>query len=115
MALVATVLIEAAGEPRTRFEIKGRVFDLIRVLEAAGAYVHIPRNDRDYALDVGLRMLALRHIAIEGPEPDTFRANPQEEALLAYYANSIAHLWARQSQPAPATSPVAASVEPPAA
>ena len=115
VALVATVLIEAAGEPRTRFEIKGRVFDLIRVLEAAGAYVHIPRNDRDYALDVGLRMLALRHIAIEGPEPDTFRANPQEEALLAYYANSIAHLWARQSQPAPATSPVAASVEPPAA
>lgn len=100
VSLVATVLLEAAGSPRTRFEIKGRVFDLIRLLEANGAYVHIPRQDRDYALDVGLRMLTLRHLAIEDGE-DTFRANPDETALLQYYASSIAHLWT----PRPAVEP----------
>ncbi len=107
VSLVATVLIEAGGEPRTRFEIKGRVFDLIRVLEAQGAYVHIPRGDRDYALDFGLQGLVERHLALPGPEPETYRANPDEMDLLAYYANSIAHQWARAPQQAAAGVPSA--------
>ncbi|MBN8981774.1 MAG: 1-acyl-sn-glycerol-3-phosphate acyltransferase [Rhizobiales bacterium] len=91
VSLVATAMLEAAEEPRTLFEIKGRVSSLIENLEGRGSYVHIPRADRDYAIAVGLRMLTLRHIVLE--EGDTFRANPKEIMLLRYYANAIAHLF----------------------
>src|SRR4029078_12740010 len=91
VSLVATVILAAGETALTRFELKGCVFDLINSLEAAGAYVHVPRQDRDYAIDVGLRMLTQRHIVLEAGG-DSFRANPDEMALLRYYANSIRHL-----------------------
>jgi glycerol-3-phosphate O-acyltransferase len=92
VSLVATALLEAEG-PLALFELKARVSALIDRLEAAGAYVHIPRADRDYAIDVGLRMLTLRHLVSE--EAGSYRANPQELLLLRYYANAIAHLFAK--------------------
>lgn len=90
VALVASVLLSAAGQPLTLFELKGRVFALMRALEATGAYVHIPRHDHDYAIEVGLRMLGARHLLVL--EDGLYRANPAESVLLHYYANSIAHL-----------------------
>ena len=92
VSLVATALLESDG-PLTRFELKARVSALIDTLEGTGAYVHIPRADRDYAIDVGLRMLTLRHLVTE--EEGSYRANPQELVLLRYYANAIAHLFAK--------------------
>jgi len=74
------------------------VGNLIAALETSGAYVHIPRADRDYAIDVGLRMLTLRHLVLE--EDSNYRANPKELLLLRYYANAIAHLF--KDKPAPA-------------
>ena len=59
-------------------------------LEQSGAYVHIPRADRDYAIDVGLRMLKLRNLIIEKLE--RYQVNPEEVAILEFYANAIAHL-----------------------
>ncbi len=59
-------------------------------VESAGAHVYVPRGDRDYAIDVGLRMLTLRHLVLE--EEGLLRANPGELRVLAYYANSIGHL-----------------------
>jgi glycerol-3-phosphate O-acyltransferase len=59
-------------------------------LESRGAHVYIPRGDQDYAIDVGLRMLTLRHLVAE--RDGLFIAEPTELPLLAYYANSIAHL-----------------------
>jgi len=50
----------------------------------------VPRTDRDYALTVGLRMLALRGLVHE--HDGLFQANPAELTILRYYANSIAHL-----------------------
>lgn len=91
VSLVATVMVAAGDTAMTRFELKGCVFDLINTLEASGAYVHVPRQDRDYAIDAGLRMLTGRHI-VQALADDSFRANPDELALLRYYANSIAHL-----------------------
>jgi glycerol-3-phosphate O-acyltransferase len=61
-------------------------------LQASGAHVHVPRQDQEYALDVGLRMLVLRHLVIL--EEGFYRPNPAETPLLRYYANSIAHLFA---------------------
>jgi len=37
----------------------------MRRLKEAGAHVHIPRHDQEYAVDVGLRMLLLRRLVVE--------------------------------------------------
>ena len=91
VSLVATVILAAGETALTRFELKGCVFDLINSLEASRAYVHVPRQDRDYAIDVGLRMLTQRHIVLEA-EDDSFRSIRTRSHYCAYYANSIRHL-----------------------
>ena len=48
------------------------------------------RRDLDYALDVGLRMLMLRHLVDE--YDGLYSARLEELPVLRYYANSIAHL-----------------------
>lgn len=88
--LVATAILAGDGEPLTLFELKGRVFDLIARLENAGAYVHIPRHDRDYAIETGLRMLLERRLIVL--QDGVYTRVPKELAILRYYANSIAHL-----------------------
>ena len=59
-------------------------------LAASAAHVHIPRGDQDYAIEVGLRMLRLRHLVAE--VDGLYRVNADELPLLDYYANSISHL-----------------------
>ncbi len=90
VSLVATVLLDAGGAPLSALELKGRVIDLVQRLAATGAHVHVPRADQDYAIEVGLRMLRLRHMVEEAG--GLYRADPGNEDLLRYYANSIAHL-----------------------
>jgi len=41
---------------------------------------------------VGLRMLLLRHLVTA--QGGVYRSNPNETALLAFYANAIGHLLA---------------------
>ena len=91
VSLVSTAMLEAGENPLSLLDIKQRVSGLIGELEGRGAYVHIPRADRDYAIAVGLRMLTLRHLVLE--EDGNYRANPQELILLKYYANAIVHLF----------------------
>lgn len=90
VSLVALTVLDAGEAGLNRFELKGRVFALITALEASGAYVHIPRHDRDYAIDVGLRMLLMRRLVLE--RDGTYLANPDELMLLGYYSNAIRHL-----------------------
>jgi glycerol-3-phosphate O-acyltransferase len=92
VSLVATAMLEAGDAPLSLLDIKQRVSALIGELEGRGSYVHIPRADRDYAIDVGLRMLTLRHLVLE-EEDGSYRANPKELMILRYYANAIAHLF----------------------
>jgi len=87
--IVATVF-RRATDPLSELELKAEAQRLMAALEARGARIHIPRSDREYAIEVGLRMLTLRHVVAESD--GLFRAVPGEERLLAYYANSIAHL-----------------------
>ena len=89
VSLVATVVLGAA-KPLSALELKAEVAELMARLAARGAHIHIPRADQDYAVEVGLRMLLLRHFVLE--ENGLYRANPEEEILLRYYANSIVHL-----------------------
>ena len=88
--LVATVFMRDPARALSELELKAEVLALIERVEARGAHVYVPRTDRDYALTVGLRMLTLRHLVTE--HAGLFSAHPAELKVLAYYANSIAHL-----------------------
>ncbi len=88
--LLASVLVAQPQRAWSELELKTEVGRLLARLEAGGAHVYIPRGDLDYALTVGLRMLRLRHLLDESD--GLFRVRPPELPLLAYYANSIAHL-----------------------
>lgn len=88
--LVATVMLAAPERARTEFEIKAEVATLVAQLEAAGARLYVPRQDRDYAFSAGLRMLVQRHLVVL--RDGLFTPHPDEQALLRYYANSILHL-----------------------
>jgi glycerol-3-phosphate O-acyltransferase len=86
--LVATVMLRAV-RPLSEFELKSAVGALVHDLEAAGAQVYVPRSDWDYAVGAGLRMLVLRRLVNESD--GLYAAQPSEERLLRYYANSIEH------------------------
>jgi glycerol-3-phosphate O-acyltransferase len=88
--LIASVFAAQPQRAISELELKAEVGQLLARLEAAGARVYIPRGDFDYAVTVGLRMLRLRHLVDESE--GLYRARREELPVLAYYANSIAHL-----------------------
>jgi glycerol-3-phosphate O-acyltransferase len=90
VSLAATAVLAAGERGLSGLELKGAVYDLMQRLAAAGAHVHLPRQDQEYAVEVGLRMLRLRRMVLLAD--GLYRANPDERPLLAYYANAIAHL-----------------------
>ena len=89
VSVVATVLLEAK-EPLSPLELKAECAALIADLKADGAHVHIPRNDDDYGVDVGLRMMRMRRLVNETAAGMV--ANQEELEVLQYYANAIAPL-----------------------
>lgn len=91
VALVATVLREQPHRWFSPLELASEAYALLHRLEAAGAHVYQPRQDFDYALEVGLRMLRLRNLVRENADGMLLMA-PGEEQTVAYYANSITHL-----------------------
>ena len=90
VSLVARVFIDAPNEGFTEDEVRTRSLELQRRYEALGAHVYVPRSDADYSVLVGLRILTLRKLVLESE--GRYRVNPQETALVRYYANAIAHL-----------------------
>jgi glycerol-3-phosphate O-acyltransferase len=88
--LMATVFVRNPERRLSALELKAEVERLIERLERSAARVYVPRRDLDYALDVGLRMLLMRHLVDENE--GTYHAREKELPLLRYYANSIAHL-----------------------
>ncbi len=90
VALVASVFVQHPQKSFSELELKSDVFALLQALSVKGFRAYIPRADRDYAVTVGVRMLTLRKILIE--HDGDFSINPDETALMHYYANSIAHL-----------------------
>ncbi len=59
-------------------------------LQSLGAHVYLPRDDPEYTVSVGLRMLTLRRLVAE--DKGKFRAIREEMKVLRYYANAIEHL-----------------------
>ncbi len=98
VSVVATVIARAGGAAISELELKSRALALMNLLASHGARIYIPRQDQDYAIGVGLRMLTLRHLVVENQ--GLFSAVAAEQPLVAYYANAIAHLVdAAESQP----------------
>jgi len=93
VALVATVLLREHERRLSDLELKAEVQQLVDRLEASGTHVYVPRHDREYAIDVGLRMLVLRRV-VQRDDDGLLAVEPGELTLLRYYANSIAHLVA---------------------
>jgi glycerol-3-phosphate O-acyltransferase len=90
VALVASLFLQNKGMRLSKLEIKAGAHTLMRDLESLGAHIYIPRSSQDYAVTVGLRMLTLRHIVDE--TDGLYLARDEEDDILRYYANSIAHL-----------------------
>jgi len=88
--LMATVFVRNPERRLSALELKAEVERLIEQLDRSAAHVYVPRRDLDYALDVGLRMLLMRHLVDESE--GIYLAREKELPLLRYYANSIAHL-----------------------
>jgi glycerol-3-phosphate O-acyltransferase len=88
--LMATVFVRNSGRALSVLELKADIEKILDDLDAAKAHVYVPRRDLDYALNVGLRMLLLRHLVDE--YEGLYSARLQELPVLRYYANSIVHL-----------------------
>jgi glycerol-3-phosphate O-acyltransferase len=93
VSLVATVFVDEPARAWSELELKAEVLRRIQRLQGAGAHVYVPRQDQDYAIGFGLQALAQRHLVEE--REGLYRARTVELPLLAYYANSIAHLFPR--------------------
>ncbi|MEL6583547.1 MAG: 1-acyl-sn-glycerol-3-phosphate acyltransferase [Pseudomonadota bacterium] len=89
VSLVATVMQSQEG-PITDAKLRAEAFALKEALVRAGAHFHLPRDDFDYAVTVGLRMLKERGILRKAGE--TWHSVEVETHLLTYYTNAIAHL-----------------------
>jgi glycerol-3-phosphate O-acyltransferase len=90
VSLVASAFVADPSRAWSELELKAEVLRRIEELESRGALVYVPRQDQDYAIQVGLRMLTLRRL-VDG-SGGLYRARASELPLLAYYANSISHL-----------------------
>jgi len=88
--LIAAVLLRHGDKAVSELELKKEVGELVEALRQRGAHVYVPRQDFDYAIHVGLRMLRLRRVV--GIREGLYYAHSEELPLLAYYANSIGHL-----------------------
>ena len=86
--LVSAILLEKDG--LTRAEVTQQFKTLVEDMEARGVHIHMPRDNLDYAVEVGLRLLLLRKLIVE--DGDRFTVNPPDRPVLGFYANSIAHL-----------------------
>jgi glycerol-3-phosphate O-acyltransferase len=89
VSLLATALLEGdAARPVSPLELHARTQALMRRLGAAGAHVYLPRDDEEYAVGVGLRMLVQRRLVEE--REGGWVAVPEELPVLRYYAAAIA-------------------------
>ncbi len=83
--LVAHLLMQG---PKTRAEVELGFSEILARIDTT--HVHLPRDNRDYAVEVGLRALTERGLVSESGEG--FAVNPNEEEVVAFYARSISHL-----------------------
>lgn len=98
VSLIAQVMLGAEDKAATvsgdkgmsHLQLKVRVSELMQTLRGRGAHVYLPRDNEDYVIEVGLRMLILRRVLLE--QDGRLRIAQGQHGLLAYYAGAIEHL-----------------------
>ncbi len=86
--LVAAVML-ATKKPMDAAQVATAVTALAQKMQANGAHIHVPRDSLEYAAEIGLKILSLRHMVTE--TNGTYMANEDEQTTLEFYANSITH------------------------
>ena len=89
VSLVACAFVQAGEATLSLLELKVKIHRTMQDFESQGVHIYLPRGDMDYAIEVGLRMLTLRHFVTE--DQGLYQRVEAERPLLEYYANSIAH------------------------
>ena len=89
VSLIASVFVRDPALNWNELDLKVAAHGLMTDLESRGVHVYVPREDRDYALSVGIRMLSLRRLISE--IDGVFQIAEGELAMLTYYANGIVH------------------------
>jgi glycerol-3-phosphate O-acyltransferase len=97
VALVSTVVLQQPDRALSELELKADVQSLMDSLQMRGANLYLPRSDREYSIEVGVRMLVLRRV-LKNRE-GLYVLNPEEISIVRYYANSIAHLMPQRERP----------------
>jgi len=98
VSMVAKVFLDARGEGMDILEIERRINRLHNTLAARGAPVfQVHRSTRARVISEALHMLLLRRIVTK--DHGIYRAAPEEHAVIAYYANAIAHWWDAPAAP----------------
>lgn len=90
VSAVASVFCDAGADRLSREALVDRVRALLARIGAAGGRSYVPRDDPDYFVTVGLRMLTLRGL-VEDAGAAGYRMCERERRTLEYYANGIAH------------------------
>jgi glycerol-3-phosphate O-acyltransferase len=95
VSVIAKIFVDSPERTFTEAEIKAAATDLQNRFQSLGAHVYVPRDDAEYSVLVGLRMLTLRRLVLE--ENGQLRINTEDNSarVLQYYANAIAHLTSR--------------------
>lgn len=101
--LVAWLLLRKG--PMSREELSEAFGEVIT--KQAHAHIHLPRDDRDYAVEVGLRQLLDRRLVVESE--GKFSPGTERQELLRFYATSISHLLDDNAAPANEVSATAGS------
>lgn len=90
VSLLACVVLGHRATSITRTDLAQRAKIELQNLLAHGAYTHILPENHARAIEQGIDQLLLRKLLKTGV--GGLEVNPQEVALLHYYANAIAHL-----------------------
>jgi len=96
VSLIASVFVRDSARHWSELDLKVAAHGLMTDLEQRGVHVYVPREDRDYALSVGIRMLSLRRLI--SADEGILRVVEDELPLLNYYANAIAHHFSPADQ-----------------
>ncbi|EAQ13202.1 glycerol-3-phosphate acyltransferase [Maritimibacter alkaliphilus HTCC2654] len=86
--VVAAVFTQEDG--LTRAEVAERFNRMVRDMRERGAQIHMPRALDIDPVEQGVELLLVRRVLVE--EGGRLTVNPDERAVVEYYAHSIAHL-----------------------
>jgi glycerol-3-phosphate O-acyltransferase len=89
--VLSVVMLKAGEDALTSLEIFGRCDSLIDAMIQRGAAMKPEEKPRHRTLSASLDMLTERGMLVEAD--DHYRVQPDQHALLQYYANSIRHWW----------------------